>query len=502
MTAHPAEDEVLILAPTSRDAVITADVLQSASIGSRPCVDVGALCAEIVRGAACAIVAEEAFGNGTAARLATTLANQPAWSDFPLIVLAERARADTSRPLATVAPLGNVTVLDRPMKVTTLLAAVRAAIRGRRRQYESRSAIESRDQFLAMLGHELRNPLGGVLMAAQLLGSTEDPAARETQRAIIERQARHLARLVDDLLDVARVSHGKIVLHEERVDLGELLHQALQSAGGGAAPEHRFSIATELGLVVWADRLRLEQVFGNLISNAVKYTPKGGSIRIEAVREGEHARVSIIDTGVGLEPAMQSKVFDLFTQVSRNLDRSQGGLGVGLTVVKNLVHLHGGEVEARSEGMGRGTELRVHLPLAVETTVPPPPPEEPTPVAPTRIVVVEDSDDLRELLCAMLTHAGHSVSSAADGPGGVERILAERPDVAFVDIGLPGLDGYEVARQVRAAGASDVALVALTGYGQRDDTARARDAGFDEHATKPVDLKKVRALVAKLTGAR
>ena len=491
-------ERVLVLAPRGRDAALTRDLLARDGLTAYVCDHVESLCAAIEEGAGIALVAEEALDRNSLARLAHVLDAQPPWSDFPLLVFSAGATSRVRRIDHAQRALGNVTFLDRPVQVRSMLAAVHSAIHGRRRQYAARRAIEARDQFLAMLGHELRNPLAAIRLASELIGRTPDAEKREAHRAVIERQARHLARLVDDLLDVARVMYGKIALQRSTVDLRDLVESCVR-AHEAAAKTHRLTLTFDKGdapVHVSGDPVRLEQIVGNLLTNAIKYTPQGGSVRTEVFTEGASALVRVVDSGVGIAENMLPLVFDLFAQADRSLDRSQGGMGLGLTLVRNLVRLHGGEVEARSGGLGQGTELRVRLPLM--TSVAPSKDEERASGvedSPRRVVLVEDNEDIRFTLSQLLELLGHQVETAEDGPTGVEKILSTRPDVALVDIGLPGIDGFEVARRVRAKAGRDVVLVAVTGYGQAADRAKTREAGFDAHLTKPVGIEELETML-------
>jgi CheY-like chemotaxis protein len=338
------------------------------------------------------------------------------------------------------------------------------------------------------------------------MAETEDPQAASRHRDVIERQTESLSRLIDDLLDVARVTYGKVSLRPEAVDLGDILRASCQSL----EPSFRASGVEFTSLIaptmpVRGDRVRLEQVFANLLQNALKYTPQGGSVAVTATASTGVAIVSVKDSGIGLDDKMLCRVFELFTQVDRSLERARGGLGIGLTLVRSLVQLHGGTVQARSAGLGRGSEFLVELPLGDRAPVRVAEQEreslETAARAPARVVVVEDGEDLRGMLKELLEMRGHSVSTAADGAAGIERILAASPDVAFVDIGLPEVDGYEVARQVRAGGCRAL-LVALTGYGQDDDRRQAAAAGFDRHLTKPVDLNDLEKVMVGIATRR
>ncbi|MCU1278181.1 MAG: histidine kinase [bacterium] len=487
---NAADDErILVLAPLGRDAELAVDVLTKAGLHAVSCRDVADLQRRIADGAGCALVTEETLTVATVTALSEQLAEQPPWSDFPLIAFsAARARANGSQ---AVRSLGNVTILERPVRLRGLIAAVHAALRARRRQYEAKRAIEQRDQFLAMLGHELRNPLGPILFAAELLKREHDPAAIAKQRAIIERQGRHMARLVDDLLDVSRVTSGKVILQRESVDLRALVERCVQAMEPTFAAREQ-SLTASYGrapIFVDGDVVRLEQIVSNLLTNASKYTPRRGRASVELELVAGEALLRVRDSGIGIDPSMLEPIFDLFTQAPSGLDRSQGGLGLGLTLVRSLVTLHGGTVTAESEGSGHGSSFIVRLPSRVQLVSLPATAvrDDVCGAGPgLRIVIVDDNADLRETLQSLLESCGHDVTTAEDGRSGLRRILAEKPEAAIVDIGLPSMNGYEVATQVRAALGDSIVLVAMTGYGQPEDRASALAAGFDVHLTKPV----------------
>lgn len=489
-------EDVLVLAPSGRDAALTVELLSRQRIAARACRNAADL-AERLGDAAMALVAEEALTPEAIETMAHALRVQPPWSDFPIAVVSS-SESPTGQDDARWTPLGNVTLLQRPLRISSMLVAVRGGLRARRRQYDARRAIESRDQFLAMLGHELRNPLAAVSLATSLLGRTDDLEAVRRHHQVIDWQTRHLSRLVDDLLDVARITYGKVALQLEPLDLADVLRftaQSLEAVFAGAQVE--FRLTTRPGLRVRGDRVRLEQVFTNLFNNAAKYTPPGGWVEVDGSVVGENVVVRVADSGIGIAPEMTDRIFELFAQADRSLDRSRGGLGIGLTVVRRLVALHGGRVRADSGGLGKGTAISVELPRLADLPSVEEVPATPPPPRATRVVVVEDGDDIREMLQEVLEVDGHTVWTATDGPQGVEKILEVEPDIAFVDIGLPGFDGYEVARRVRAHGAT-LPLVALSGYGQDDDRQQATEAGFDAHITKPVEINRVYATIASL----
>ncbi|MDC0721279.1 ATP-binding response regulator [Nannocystis bainbridge] len=351
-------------------------------------------------------------------------------------------------------------------------------------------ANQAKDEFLAMLGHELRNPLNVITVAVDVLA--QDPSEAAHAHDIIAEQAAHLKHLVGDLLEVGRVVSGKIRLDLQTFDLGELTREhvaALRTSG----TFDRHTVTCEVRpALVQADPQRLRQILDNLIGNALKFTPPGGTIAVQVDVSDDVVALEVRDSGIGMTAELLRSAFDLFVQGHRDAHRAEGGLGLGLTLVRQLVELHHGSVEAFSQGAQQGTRLLVRLPrLRASPTLRPAPKLSRPKMPPQRIVVVEDNKDGREMLRKLLQLSGHEVEEAADGPSGVERILQFAPRIALIDIGLPGFDGHEVARRVRAQQSSEQPpiLVALTGYGLEADRAATRAAGFDHHLTKPVGLK-------------
>jgi signal transduction histidine kinase/CheY-like chemotaxis protein len=505
------EERFLVVAPTGRDGSLTALLLADHGMACRVCGDIDELerCFD-AEGAAGFMIAEEALVRPALTVLERILAQQPPWSDLPVLLFTSAktswsARDPTRR---TVNALGNVTLLERPLRPITMLSAARSALRARRRQYTARAAlhaeqraVQARDQFLAMLGHELRNPLSAIALANSL---DSDPRVGQRQD-VIGRQVHHLMRLVDDLLDVSRVTSGKVQLKRELVDLCHVVESSLASTRPMIAAQ-QLELAVSLPpatLIVDGDPVRLEQAVVNLLSNAAKYTQAHGRIALEVKRTDGHAVVEVRDDGVGIAPEMLDRVFDLFMQADGSLDRAQGGLGIGLTLVRNLIEMHGGTVRAKSDGLGKGSAFELRLPLAAAkagaTTRSSTPPaadggKNKRPRA-FRMLLIEDNADSRELLALLLERLGHRVFTADDGVRGLAEALQQRPQVLLVDIGLPGMDGYAVARRVRAELGRSVYLIALTGYGQPEDRKRALDAGFDAHFTKPVDMKAIEKLL-------
>jgi signal transduction histidine kinase len=501
------DERFLVLAPTGRDAALTAALLAKAGVQCDSCTCL----TEMIRraeqeGCAGLLIADEVLDPTALAALARMIDRQEAWSDIPILLFTGEgatihARTPTARLLA---PLGNVTLLDRPLRPITMITATRSALRARHRQYQARSeiveqqhAVRQRDQFLAMLGHELRNPLGAITMAVELM---DQPGAKVTRyHNIVRHQTQNLTRLVDDLLDVSRVTSGKIVLQRSRLDFGALIYRCIQSMDTTIKAQHlhvTFARPPE-GPMVDADQVRLEQVVVNLVTNAIKYTPAGGNIAVSTDVEGDDVVLQVGDSGVGIAADMIDRVFDLFAQVEGTLDRAKGGMGIGLTLVRSLVELHGGSVKASSAGANRGSVFTVRLPRAsVESTVACEPAVNGRRVAGRDVLIVEDNPDIRDLLQQLLESYGHHVDSVGDGLTAVEHARRHRPSIIVVDIGLPGLDGYGVAERVRQSLGSSVYLVALTGYGRPDDRRRALEAGFDVHMTKPVDVDALRHMIA------
>jgi CheY-like chemotaxis protein/two-component sensor histidine kinase len=372
----------------------------------------------------------------------------------------------------------------------------------RRAEDALRLEVARKDEFLAVLSHELRNPVGAISNAIALLNrlGPVDPPVRNA-RDVITRQVAHLTHLVNDLLDVSRLAHGKVILSRKTIDLAPVVSaslDALRPALAERRQELRACIA-EGPLFVEGDEVRLAQIVANLVSNASRYSPSGSPVLVALRRDEDEAVLEVTDHGMGIRAELLPKIFDLFVQGEEPVDAAEGGLGIGLNLAARLTRKHGGRIVALSEGPGRGSSFFVHLPLA-----PPPAPQKGDSGAATaprerparKVLIVDDHADSVEGLCALLEMHGHDVRSAGEGAAAFALAKEFRPDVVILDIGLPGLDGYEVARRLRAEPATRSAfLVALTGYGQEEDRRRARDAGFDVHRLKPVDLEQLLALV-------
>jgi PAS domain S-box-containing protein len=387
-------------------------------------------------------------------------------------------------------------VVPMPESAESLLVLTWEITDRKRAETALREANRAKDEFLAMLSHELRNPLGAIGSAVRVLGAAVGPDATAARaHAVIDRQVAHLARLVDDLLDVGRVTAGKIVLDRRPVDLAGVAAGVVSAwRAAGRLDRHRVTVEAE---AVWvdADETRLEQVVTNLLDNALKFTPGDGAVTVRVGPQDREAVLEVQDTGSGMTPDLIEGAFDLFVQGLQASDRRQGGLGIGLTLVRRLVERHGGTVAARSAGPGLGSVLSVRLPAIPAPPRPVPPALDRRAGESRRILIVEDNDDAREMMRLALELQGHTVVAAADGPRGIDLAATGSPDIAFIDIGLPGLDGYEVGRRLRASAGPAITLVALTGYGTAQDRERAEQAGFDLHLVKPVDPARLLAVI-------
>jgi signal transduction histidine kinase/CheY-like chemotaxis protein len=378
----------------------------------------------------------------------------------------------------------------------------REIARSREAEEELQDANRRKDEFLAMLSHELRNPLAPIRNAVELMrrvGTNEQRVVMA--RDVIDRQVTQLARLVDELLDVSRISQGKIVLKKEPVELSKIVAHSVETVRPMIDQrEQRLTIEVSPHPVwLMGDFARLSQVLANLLNNASKYTPDHGRIRLAAAGEHGFATITVEDNGTGIESELLPRVFELFVQGDRGLDRAQGGLGIGLTLVKRLIELHQGKVEAQSPGPGKGATFRVTLPSvsAVHTQATPFKPETTSPqVYGRRVLVVDDNLDAAESTAAFLRLEGHEVKTVGDGTEALSSVPVFAPHVIVLDIGLPGLDGYAVARQLRERGDTNhILLIAMTGYGQREDRERAMGAGFDYHFVKPTNPGQIQRAI-------
>jgi len=501
-------DERALIWAVGRDGALTANFLRDAGFDAHACATWDELQPEIARGAGALIIAGELLIDRVGTQLGQILSAQPAWSDIPVIVVAGAAQPDSAFARIGEA-LGNVSVLHRPLSLDTLISNVSAALRARRRQYQVRDLLwqreeqeRRREEFLAMLAHELRNPLAPIRTGLEVLRLTDSKDVATRMRAVIERQVGNLSRMIDDLLDVSRITRGKIFLKKQPINVPDALRQVVDSQSRVAAEKGlalNLDVDAGVDLFVDADPTRLEQMVGNVLTNAIKFTPAKGSITLTAHGEDDQVVIRVRDSGIGIPPHMLHQIFELFAQTDRPLDRSQGGLGIGLTVVKSLAQLHGGSVEAHSEGDGKGTEIVLRLPriaradLSAHTLQPL---SRGATERARRVLLVEDNRDAAEVLATYLRSLGHVVHLAYDGMSGMTAALRDRPDVVICDIGLPGVDGFELARTLRAEpGMKQCLLVAVTGYGEARDRERGLQAGFQHYFTKPANPEEIARLL-------
>ncbi len=511
MTLSPEapEQRLLMRAATAKDAVMAAEVLHRAHIDTRACADLPELIVALGRGAGALVLAEECSLEPSFSDLAAALAKQPPWSDIPVIVLA-RQGADSRAIARMMDELSNVTVIERPMRVASLVSAARSALRARRRQYELRKVLadlqesdQRKTEFLATLAHELRNPLAPISTAVALL-SRKSPTPVEAARlhAVMQRQIDHMVRLINDLMEVSRITRNKIDMQRVPVSLEQVISDAVELSRPqleSAGHQLRMSAVDET-YAVRGDPVRLTQVFSNLLNNAAKYTPHGGQVTLEVRRERRDVVVNIRDTGIGLAPNMLQPIFEMFVQVTGTSRAAQGGLGIGLTLVKSLVELHGGSVEAHSDGLGQGSTFTVRLPLMREVAL-----DQVEPLAPIdsnmlsadrHILVVDDNRDAADSLRDLLGAVGATTWSAYNGEEALAVATRHRIDIAVLDIGMPGMDGCDLARALRKQpGGGDMTLIALTGWGQPEDRQRIAAAGFDHHLLKPVNAEELMNLI-------
>ncbi|MDT7541446.1 MAG: hypothetical protein QOE33_1350 [Acidobacteriota bacterium] len=539
------EMRVLVLAPVGRDAALACAALREHGIAAEECAGVEELCREIARGAGAVFLTKEAVMNGGTQPITETLAAQHAWSDLPFVVLTRGGAVGNADLLSSLAGLGNVTLIERPARVVTIISVVRSSLRARRRQYEVRAHLDAlarakeerelllaseraarlsaeansrlKDEFLATVSHELRTPLTAIIGWTQLLrrGVSDDIGAHALE--VIERNGAAQLHLVEDLLDVSRIISGKLRLDVQPVDLSSVIDAALDAARPAAAAkgiELRATFDAESHTVA-GDPDRLQQIIWNLLNNAVKFTPQGGSIEARLARAGSGVEIAIADTGVGIEPEFLPYVFDRFRQADAKTTRIYGGLGLGLAIVRQLVELHGGTVSVASEGAQRGTTFTVRLPAAPPVSQP----DEPmhsrsvVEVLPSsdasegetlmglRVLVVDDDGDARELFARTLADCGAHALTAASSAEAFDALVRERPDVLLADIAMPEEDGYVLIGKVRALppeGGGLTPAAALTAYARPEDRAKVLRAGFQVHLPKPVKSSELIKVVARL----
>ncbi|MFP4564184.1 MAG: ATP-binding protein [Spirochaetia bacterium] len=511
--AGPSTGAVIVLTSRGADADVILRTLELAGIGGIACRGVDDLRGRITGGADAAIITDEMLFGSELNDLKEILAREPNWSYFPIIILS----GHTWSPLTVwnlVQDLdysGQIQILDRPLHTAELISAVRAALNARSRQYQVRDELKTRremerqlkkesrrkNEFLAVLGHELRNPLAVAAAAVDRLGSVQGTDRRRRYKETLKKQVAHLQRLVDDLVDISRITRGKIFLQLEDVDLLSQMETAVESVyplTSAKSQNVRLS-PPEKEVRLRADPIRLQQIFGNLLKNGSQFTPEGGEIRFSAEADGNEAVIIVRDNGVGIEPEQMSLLFEPFMTDRAGGDLDEGGLGIGLSVVKQLVELHGGTVEASSEGPLQGSEFIVRLPLSAGSSAPENTASLPEAELPRRpgerrtILIAEDNADFAELLRETLEDEGHDVDAVETGEKALDKAAAEKPEFMIIDIGLSDMDGYTLAERIREIPDMDKAvLIALSGYAP--DT-RKSERLFDHYIVKGTDIEKI-----------
>ncbi len=504
------ERRILICAPLGKDAELANQVLTSADLSCRVCKSWSELLNELQKGAGLVLTVEEILTPEASVPFIRFLTSQETWSDLPVLVLT-KAGGISPWLKGAYEGFGNLTLLERPLRAPMLVSSVRSALRARMRQYEIRLSDQRKDEFLAMLAHELRNPLAPISSAAQILKFVaSSPDKVMSTVGIIERQVVHLTNLIDDLLDVARVTRGLIKLNKQPLDMHVLISHAIEQVNPQIHHKHQ-QLSVDLptdSVNVLGDANRLIQVIANLLNNASKYTPDGGHISIQFRTTIDEVAIDIADDGIGISAEILPHIFDLFAQAKRTSDRSQGGLGLGLALVKSLVASHGGGVSVVSEGLGQGSVFSVSLPrfsaidemqndrLHME--------HEYSPVLfqTLRLMVVDDNKDAADSLAMFLESAGHKVFIEYNAKDALTCARAVYPHICILDIGLPDMDGNELAARMHAMQeTANTIFVAVTGYGQEADKEKSYAAGFNHYFVKPVDPASLIKVIAA-EGAR
>ena len=513
------DERVLVLPVTRRDGEVTCSLLEQAGVKCIVCPDLENMAAEIPLGVGALMLTEAVLARPQMQTLLAVLRSQPAWSDVPVVALIRDHQAPVAG-LRVLELLGNVTVLDRPVSTRSMISAIQSALRDRRKQYRIRDQLmeqaraeqalvkadQRKDEFLATLAHELRNPLAPIRAGLHLLSKTQgDPLKAQRLHEIMDRQMGQMVKLIDELLEVSRISTGKLVLLKERVDMREVVSMALEGSQPFIdAAQHRLEVRLlDEPAWVYGDPSRLAQVVSNLVNNASKYTPNGGRIDVVLAKEGDEVVVSVEDSGVGIPANMLAHVFDMFAQVNRTLDRAQGGLGIGLALVRRLMELHGGSVQAESPGQDRGSRFTIRMPMlsadARDEAATPPEAPELSIRKNVRVLIVDDNADAAETLAMLLEAHGHQTRREFSAPAGLRAADEFHPEAVFCDIEMAGMNGYEVATRLRRDPQHAAAvLVAVTGRGTEEDRRRSLGAGFDLHLTKPVSYEAVEQALVRL----
>jgi signal transduction histidine kinase len=513
-----SEERVLVLAPVGRDAALTCKILAAEGILAHVCRDLPELCSQVRLGAGVLLLTEEAVDEAGLRALASTLEQQDLWSDLPVILFTATKEAARFF-LQTGGPALNLTILERPISIAIVVSAVRSALRARSRQYQMRdlfsslaSANRAKDEFLATISHELRTPLNAMLGWVTMLRSGRLDAAGSAHAVeVLDRNVRSQAKLVADLLDVSRIISGKIRLDVQPVDLVQVIHAAIDVVRPAAeAKSLRLQVILDPSAgPVSGDPARFQQVVWNLLSNAVKFTERGGRVRIDLARLSSQVQIVVSDSGCGISPEFLPYVFDRFRQADGTLTRRNGGMGLGLAIVRHLVELQGGTISAFSQGQDMGSTFTLKLPLMVVNGPAPDgqvvsPGESgfkfPPRLDGLRLLIVEDDPDARELLMTIIENHGAELRGVASAREAINTLDDWKPDLLVSDIEMPEEDGYSLIRRVRSAGSwgARVPAVALTAHARVHDRLQALSAGFDAHIAKPVEPAELITVIASL----
>ena len=495
------EKRVLIYAPTGQDAMLASKMLTLAKVENLVAATAAQLAQELLAGVGAVLTLEEALSGGGGLKvLGDFVQDQPNWSDLPIVLLTNRG-PDSLSVRQAISVLGNVTLLERPVRTLTHITSIQSVLRARAKQYQVRETDRRKDEFLASLGHELRNPLAPIRTSMGVLTHMyPDQAPIKKVSEVIERQVTHLTRLVDDLLDVARINSGKIELQRNCTTFAAIMDHVVELCSGPAAARHiKIDLALpEHEVVLHADYARVVQIVSNILSNAVKFTPVEGYISVRALVESGTIKIYIKDTGIGLEPAAVDRIFAMFEQSCPPSGQITSGLGIGLSLSRQFAEMHGGSVHATSEGLGKGSEFVVTLPVVTAnrpTAAPQPGHAIGQDDHRPKVLVVDDNRDAADSLQALFEMENCNVATAYDGYEAVQAVEDTMPDMIVMDLGMPSMDGYEAARRIRCKpGSQDVLMIALTGWGQHDARQRTIEAGFDHHMIKPVNFDEIKRL--------
>lgn len=486
---------ILVYTPSGRDAVLTERLFASARLPVSVCASEKMLTTRLGLDAGALLLTEEGISGTTAAMLRQFVEQQPPWSDLPVLLLTKHG-ADSLQAQRAVEHLGNVTLLERPVRTLALISAARTALRARERQHQLRALSQRKDEFLATLAHELRNPLAPIQNATRLFERLHPSPRTTTLVGMVDRQLTHLTRLVDDLMDVARIASGKLQLQPTLTSVDAVITQALEMTSGiFLERQHRLQIHRPLiDHPLRADHVRVVQSLANVLVNAAKFTPLQGDVSLRVEVTPPDVVIRVQDSGRGLKHDEIATIFEMFAQ-SRSVGEPSNGLGIGLHLARVCAQMHGGSIAASSAGPGQGSEFVITLPI-VETSLPATDPKPATASGslelPRTVLLVDDNEDAARSLEALLSLEGIDVTVAHDGTTAVALAQAQRPDAIVMDIGMPRMNGYEAARLIRQVPPGKRPfMIALTGWGQETDRTLAREAGFDCHLVKPVDLQEL-----------